>query len=232
MSSGWTPGLDEVPPGVEAAIRGRVLATADELGPEAVLWLAAPPLWTLGIAQAAGFPASPLIEFVRRACDAGWGKARGPLAGDAPPDLVFWMPAEARRAAMDELRIRHGSTWIEQGQRRVAVSVAQVTGAVTAYSAHGPPAAPPWDEVPGALVAWAELMTAGSRPSTRSSYAESSSSADLGVAADASRLLFDWTQEAVASGDLSRAQDLVAAGEAIAGVLAGPAEQALSHFRR
>ena len=230
MSSGWTPGLDEVPPGVTAAIRDRVLATVDELGPEAVLWLAAPPLWTLGIAEAAGFPASPLIEFVRRACDASWGKARGPLADGAPPDLVFWMPAEARRAAMDELRIRGGVAWITMMQR-IALSVAQVTGAVTVVSAHGPAAAPPWDEVPGALTAWVELINTTSLEYVTSSGG-SSFPADLQAAADISRFLFSWTQEAVASGDLGRAQDLVAAGEAIAGVLAGPTEQALSQAQR
>ena len=248
MSGGWVPGLDEVPPEVTTAIRDRVLATADELGPEAVLWLAAPPLWTLGIAEAAGFPASPLIDFVRRACDAGWCKARGPLAGDAPPDLVFWMPGEARRVAMDELRHRGGAAWITERLRRAAISVAQVTGGLTVLSAHGPPAAPPWDEVPGALAAWAELMDASSQryPAVPGSASPGSASpgsasagapyqsprADIQAAADVSRLLFEWTQEAVASGHLGRAQDLVAAGEAIAGVLAGPVEQVLDQARR
>jgi hypothetical protein len=231
-SSGWVPGLDEVPSGVTTAIRDRVLATADDLGQEAVLWLAAPPLWTLGIAEAAGFPASPLIEFVRRACNAGWCKARGPLLGDAPPDLVFWMPDEARRAAMDELRIRNGSGWIAAQQRRAAAGVAQVMVELATYSAHGPPTIQlPRGELPGALVAWTQLMET-SRESFPAGSGMGSSGLDALQATLVGRSLFTWTKEAVAAGDLGRAQDLVAAGEAIAGVLAGPAEQALGQARR
>lgn len=232
VSGDWAPGLDEVPPEVTTAIRDRVLATADELGPEAVLWLAAAPLWTLDMAEAAGFPASPLIEFVRRARDAGWCKARGPLRDDAPPDLVFWMPDEARRAAMDELRSRNGSGLIAAQQRRVASGVAQVMAELATYSAHGPPTLQlPGGELPGALVAWTQLMES-SRESFPAGSGMGSSGLDALQATLVGRSLFAWAKEAVAAGDLGRAQDLVAAGEAIAGVLAGPVEQALGQARR
>jgi len=216
---------------VEAAIKDRLLATIDELGQDAVLWLAAPPVWTLGAARAAGFPAAPLIEFVRRACAAGWCKARGPLLDNASPDLVFWMPDEVRRAVVDVLRGRLGDKRLRQDHRRVAVRALQVAETLI-YEVPPGLTVLPGDEVPGALAAWADLMIRPPLPRTvppardADGKPASPSGTDLGTG------LVARTQQAVADRDLGRAQDLVAAGEAIAGVLAGTTEQALSRARR
>jgi hypothetical protein len=228
---------------VEAAIRDRRAATIDRLGADAVLWLAAPPLWTLGAAQAANFPASPVVDFLLRARDAGWCKVRGqlPAADLAPappssdgeggavrprrrraapgwipdPELTFWMPDEVRREVIDILRDR-------VGPERLAADAAVVAGQVRRQaeqpgSAQSPGPLALEDELPGALLAWAALMASAGQPRERDWIATA---------------LVDRTQQAVAAGDFGQAQDLVAAGEAIAPVLAGTAEQALSRARR
>lgn len=221
---------------VGAAVRDRRLGTIDELGEEAVLWLAVAPVWTLAAAEAAGFPASGVTEFVRRACDAGWGKARGSLLGDRSADLVFWMPDAVRREAVDALRDRHGSEWVAENQQRIAAMVASV-----AYQ-WAPPTTgtePPEDLLPRAMIAWADLMTGSVLPAFSPAPGDSSGGArqpaspgDLMSGADVGSVLVTRTQRAVAARDLSYAQDLVSAGEAIAGVLAGTTEQALSRARR
>src|SRR5579863_10536357 len=217
---------------VEAAISGRLLATIDELDEDAVLWLAAPPLWTRGAAEAAGFPARPVIDFVRRARDAGWCKARGPLLDNAPSDLVFWMPDEVRRAVVDVLRGRLGGQRFTEDHRQVAERVDQVATTLTSGSSPGPAG----EELPGALAAWAELMTRlpllRSWPTTSAAEGRPARPSGVRVVTDPGTGLLIRTQQAVADRDLGRAQDLVAAGEAIAGVLGGTTEQALSRARR
>jgi hypothetical protein len=218
------------------AIRGRVLATIDELGEEGVIWLAAAPLWTLGVAEAAGFPVRPVIDWVRRACGAGWCKARGSLLGDAPPDLLFWMPDEVRREVVDAMRDRLRGDRVMEDYARVAQRVDGVATRRTLQQTLGPEAELAGDELPGALVAWAQLLVATplARPSSaaRDSGARFRLSPGLRTSTEAGEVLITRTQQAVANRDLSLAQDLVAAGEAIAGVLAGSTEQALSRARR
>jgi hypothetical protein len=218
-----------------AVIRDRLLATIDDLGQDAVLWLAAPPVWTLGAAQAARFPVQSIVEFVRRACGAGWCKARGPLRDDAPPDLLFWMPDEVRRDVADALRDRLGGDRLTEDYTGVAQRVDTTAVLRTLQLTPGLAAELPGDELPGALEAWAGVIMAA-QPALLSETVR-----DLGGrsrppgtqrSVEVGEVLITRTQEAVAARDLSRAQDLVAAGEAIAGVLAGTTEQALSRARR
>ena len=221
---------DPLRAGVETAIRDRLLSTVDELGQEAVLWLAAPPVWTLGAARAAGFPVQSLIEFARRACGIGWCKVRGSLLDDAPPDLVFWMPDEVRREVMDVLRDRMGSDWLEQRQKQVAAAAVFVTAKSDST------AELPEHELPGALLAWVQVMMSFP-PGEYSDFlipegSLFSNPLELRVGADLGAVLVARTQQAVADRDLGRAQDLVAAGEAIAGAFAGTTEQALRRARR
>jgi hypothetical protein len=239
---------------VEAAVRDRRLAVISELGEDAVLWLAVAPLWTWAAAEAAGFPVSSVTSFVRQACDAGWCKMRGSLVGDAPADLVFWMPDEVRREAVDLLRDRYGSEWSAQRPRWIGVAIAAaITAAGNLPTAAADAAAQPTrraepveelmseELLPGALVAWVDLMTGSPEPtfSRPPSFASSLASGVLPERPEAQpagvgsgELLVAWTQRAVAARELGYAQDLVAAGEAIAGVFAGSTEQALSRARR
>ena len=193
----------------EAAIRDRRAAIIDELGAEAVLWLAAPPLWTAAVAEATQFPGRPLLEFVRRACDAGWCQVRGTLHAPSP-DLRFWMADEIRREVLDVLRDSRGAQELRREAQRIAARVAAASGKII-------PALPEdvlaEDVLPAPLQAWTELMGSGDR-------------------GDSARLLLGLTAQAVAERDLGRAQDLVAAGEAVAAVTAGTAEQALGRARR
>ena len=53
------------------AIRAERAAVLGRLGAAPVLWLAVAPLWTRTAAEAAGFPAPSVTEFVRQARDAG-----------------------------------------------------------------------------------------------------------------------------------------------------------------
>ncbi len=220
---------------VEAAIRGRMLATIDELGPEGVTWLAAAPLWTLGVAEAAGFPVRPVIDWVRRACAAGWCKARGSLLGNPPPDLLFWMPDEVRREVVDALRDRLGGDGVMEDYARAAQRVDGIAARRTLQQTLGPEAELPGDELPGALVAWAQLTVTTPLvrpPAARDTDGRLRLPPGLRTGTEAGELLIARTRQAVADRDLSLAQDLVAAGEAIAGVLAGSTEQALSRARR
>ena len=203
---------------VETAIRDRRLTTVARLGPDAVLWLAAPPLWSLEAAQAARFPVESLPTFVQLACDAGWCKVRGSLLDDAPADLLFWMPDEVRREVMDLLRDQAVDSSVSSASgpgplvkdvRRVAE---RVRGVMSADEVLGGPET----EIPGALRVWANLMTAHRTD----------------VQDEVPRDLVEYARLTVADRALGAAQDLVAAGEAIAPVLAGAAEQALSRARR
>jgi len=219
--------------GAEAAIRDRRAAVLDELGAEAVLWLAAPPVWTLGAAEAAGFPVPSVVGFVRRARDVGWCKVRGSLVDYVAPDLLFWMPDEVRREVMDVLRDRRRTDRLARDHMRVVESVAFIRSQPPQREPTGELSA---DEFPGALAAWAELMAglpqSPSSPPRAAAASLPASPAGLTASADVSLQLVMRTRQAIADGNLSLAQDLVAAGEAIAGVLAGTTEQALSRARR
>ena len=224
---------------VEAAVKSRRGATVEELGVQAVLWLAAPPLWTRRLAEATEFPVQSVIGFVRQACDAGWCKARGPLLDDAPPDLTFWMPDEVRREVIDVLAERLGDVAIAHQLAMVADNVDAVTtlayGLYRGTQSRERPTGPPEDEYPAAVTTWAVLMRDFNDPSSVPVTRVGNPPAgrgDLPATADISAHLVQRTQHAVAERDLGYAQDLVAAGEAIAGVLAGVTEQALSRARR
>jgi hypothetical protein len=118
-------------------------------------------------------------------------------------DRLFWIPDEMRRDVIDTIRDRVGSRVLEEEAIRVANLVASACSRL------------PEDDVPGALRSWAELLTqAGS---------------DLTQVPPA---LVDRVSQAINQRDLAGAQDLVAAGEALAPVVAGPAVQALSRARR
>ncbi len=88
-----------------------------------VLWLASPPLWTRGAAEAAGVPVPSVVAFARRARDAGWCKTRGPLLDDGPADLEFWMPDEVRREVVNLIRDRIGHGQLLTDVALIAVSV-------------------------------------------------------------------------------------------------------------
>ncbi|MGH3166237.1 MAG: hypothetical protein ACRDN0_10145, partial [Trebonia sp.] len=125
---------------VDAAVRARREALIGQLGHDAVLWLALVPLWTRAAAEAAGFPARSVAEFVQRARDAGWCETRGSLRDGGAPGLRFWMPEDLRRDLVDQLRRHSGAA-----AREIAARVGRITqdsGAV----------------VPGALQAWASLL--------------------------------------------------------------------------
>jgi hypothetical protein len=203
---------------VETAIRDRRLTTVERLGRDAVVWLAAPPLWSVEAAQAASFPVESISQFVQLACDAGWCKVRGSLLDNAPADLLFWMPDEVRREVMDLLRDRtiassfssaSGPEPLVQDVLRVAE---RVRGVLSADEVLGGPET----EIPGALRVWANLMT-GHRALVQD---------------EVPRALVEYARLTVAERALGAAQDVVAAGEAIAPVLAGASEQALSRARR
>jgi hypothetical protein len=141
---------------------------------------------------------------------AGWvGQARRAglckVRGDEDePDRLFWMPDEVRRDLIGVLRDRVGESQVEEVIARIALRVSVASARL------------PDDQVPGALLEWAGLMA--------------SLVMESGPRIPAS--LVERVQQAVAERDLARAQDLVTAGEPIACLLAGSAEQALSRSRR
>jgi hypothetical protein len=203
---------------VETAIRDRRLTTVERLGRDAVVWLAAPPLWSVEAALAAGFPVESVRTFVQVACDAGWCKVRGSLLDYAPADLLFWMPDEVRREVMDLLRDQAVASSVSSGSgpgplvQDVLRVAERVRGVLAADEVLGGPEA----EIPGALRVWANLMT-GHRADVQD---------------EVPGALVEYARLTVAERALGAAQDIVAAGEAIAPVLAGAAEQALSRARR
>ena len=179
---------------VAGAVRAERAARIDTLGREATLWLAAVPLWTLSAAKAAGFPVADILDFVKRARDAGWCETRGSLRGQGTGDLRFWMPNEARRTVLGLL--------IElDGKQKVQAEATSIATHVTALSGTA--------ELPGALEYWAGLMRG---------------EPDL--------MLVIQARQAVEAGDLSAAQQLVAAGEALAALQAGAMELAVDRARR
>jgi hypothetical protein len=203
---------------VETAIRDRRLTTVERLGRDAVVWLAAPPLWSVEAAQAAGFPVESVRTFVQAACDAGWCKVRGSLLDYAPADLIFWMPDEVRREVMDLLRDQATASSVSSasGPGPLVQDVLRVAERVRGVLSADEVLGGPETEIPGALRAWTNLMS-GHRADVQD---------------EVPRALVEYARLTVADRALGAAQDIVAAGEAIAPVLAGAAEQALSRARR
>ncbi len=114
--------------GLAEAIRAERSATIDRLGNEPTLWLAAAPLWSRDVAEAARFPTGPagsVGEFVRLACAAGWCDTRGDLDGEDADELRFWMPDEARRDVLALLATRPGAD-LKGAATRIAVHVADL----------------------------------------------------------------------------------------------------------
>ena len=93
---------------VEEALRDRRIATADELGATAALWLAATPVWTRSTAEAARFPVDSVTNFVQRASEVGWCETRGSPRGRGTRELRFWMPDAVRREVIGALTSRAG----------------------------------------------------------------------------------------------------------------------------
>jgi hypothetical protein len=190
--------------GLAEAIRTERSATIDRLGTEPILWLAAAPLWSGDVAEAARFPTGPagsVGEFVRLACAAGWCDTRGDLDGEDAEELRFWMPDEARRDVLALLAQRPGAD-LKGTATRIALHIAALDMSF-ASAARAP-------DVPAALRDWAELMT--------------DSAPELA--------LVERVRMAVEAEDLAGAQQFVMAGEAMAPVLAGTAELALDRARR
>jgi hypothetical protein len=179
---------------VAGAVRAERAGRIDTLGREATLWLAAVPLWTLSAAKAAGFPAADILDFVKRARDAGWCETRGSLHGQGTGDLRFWMPNEARRTVLGLLIELDGKQQVQAEATSIATHVTALSGTA---------------ELPGALEYWAELMRG---------------EPDLIIVIQA--------RQAVEAGDLSAAQQLVAAGEALVALQAGAMELAVDRARR
>jgi hypothetical protein len=190
---------------VATAVQAERAAKIDELGRDATLWLALVPLWTRSAAEAAAFPAPSVVEFVKRARDAGWCETRGSLRDAGSAQLRFWMPDETRRVVLDLLTRQERRTRIQDEAANVAVRVASLS------SATGAGAALHEVVLPGALRSWAELAV---------------------TASGQDRLLVDRVQRAVEAGDLGAAQQLVSAGEALAPLVAGPMELAVDRARR
>ena len=188
---------------VEEAVRARRSDTIENLGREATLWLAAVPLWTRHVAQAAGFPVESVIEFIRRARDTGWCETRGSLRGEGAPGLRFWMPAEIRRDVLDVLGQGGHRQQLIADARLIAERVDQRVPLFRGETGAG-------TEVPDALRYWAQLM--------------SHSAPDL--------TLVDRVAHAVDDQDLFVAQQLAAAGNALAPLLAGTMVLAVDRARR
>ena len=194
------------------AIRAERSATIDRLGREPTLWLAAAPLWSRDVAEAARFPAGAagsVSEFVRLACAAGWCDIRGDLTGEDGEELRFWMPDEARRDVLELLAQRPGAD-LRRVAGRIASSVNALTDVSAASATQSSVSQAPDVSVPSALRDWAELM-ADKAPELA---------------------LVERVRLAVEAEDLGGAQQLVMAGEAIAPLLAGTAELALDRARR
>lgn len=175
------------------------MATIEDLGPIPMLWFAAVPLWTRSAAEAAGFPL-PVSGFIDRAVDAGWCKTRGRA------DPYFWITDDARRDATDDLR-----TLLQAGKfQKEVIRIAQ---AILGIGKRGRARRPAQPTVPGALRAWAELIT---------------SAEPAGVPA----ILIERAAKAVADYDADQVQELIAACEALTPLVGGTAGGALDRARR
>jgi hypothetical protein len=121
------------------------MATIKDLGAIPMLWFAAAPLWTRSAAEAARFP-MPVAGFIERAVDAGWCKTRGRA------DPYFWITDDARREVTGDLRTLLRSGQFQKELTKVAQAVAGIGKRRLARR-------PEPLTVPGALRAWAELIT-------------------------------------------------------------------------
>jgi hypothetical protein len=175
------------------AIRAERSATIDKLGREPTLWLAAAPLWTRYAAEATGFPAASVLEFVNQARDVGWCETRGSRLSRSAGELQFWLRDEVRREVIDILSRRDGTELVRRQAKEIAERVASAT-----------------TTLPATLRVWAELMSQ----------------------AVPERALVERVRLAVEADDLSHAQQLVTAGEALAPLLAGAVELAVDRARR
>lgn len=184
----------------EAEVRAERELIAEELGHDAVLWLALVPLWTKSAAEEAGFPVASLIEFIHHARKVGWCETRGSLRDGGAPNLRFWMPDNLRRDVLESQRRR---------SREVATEIASRI----IHGGFQPQKSDPRDEpvIPGALQSWAGLLTSG---------------------AAADRQLVESVSQAVDMRDLGRAQELIAAGEALAALLTDTMALAVDRARR
>jgi hypothetical protein len=158
---------------VQAAVRGRRLVLLSKLGVDATLWLAAPPVWTRGMAEACGFPVRHLAGFVRQAIDVGWCKSEGSLLHD-DPDLMFWIPDEIRREVIGLIRERVGVRTLVVNVSNIAVDM-RTARRTSPLSGLGEP---------GALAAWVRLMgEPGDAPASLISLvAEAVGQGELGAA--------------------------------------------------
>jgi hypothetical protein len=195
---------------VEGAVQAERAARIESLGRDATLWLAAAPLWTLSAAKAAQFPAADILDFVKRARDAGWCQTRGSLRDEGAGELRFWMPNEVRRTVLGSMIRQRGGNPVIDDSLAVAFRVAGLSDETgSARRSH--------IDLPRALRDWAGLLWDGS---------------GLLHEQDMAQALVDWTRGAVEDGDLSGAQDLVSAGEALAALLGGITELAVDRARR
>jgi hypothetical protein len=140
------PGQEEFSRQVRDRIRARRSETIDMLGPEPVLWLAIPPLWSGYAAKGAGFPAASLSGFIAAAGKKDYCK-HGRLTSGEEPDGCFWMPGELRPEVTGILAGRPG-TDVTRTAREIASRVAALPA---------PGDGVPSGEMPGALAAWARL---------------------------------------------------------------------------
>jgi hypothetical protein len=198
---------------VEETLRGRRIATAQELGMTATLWLAAAPVWTRSAAEAAGFPVESVPDFVRRAGEAGWCETRGSARGQGSRELRFWMPDAVRREVIGAVISQVGYESAAELVTRIAIDLAPRVRL---------PGALPGIQSPGSLRAWTDLAGHAS-PGERAGRLNVTSAADR---------LVEQARNAVEAGDIVLAQDLADAGEAVAAIFGGTAEQALSRARR
>jgi hypothetical protein len=133
-----------LPAALADAIAAEQAATVSELGIGPTLWLAAAPLWTRSAAEACGFPAQPLTEFIAKARRVGWCETRGSLLSGRSGELRFWMPDQLRRGVIDVL-----GQWLDTVEMtHMAISIAERLMAL------------PADIIPDTLRDWAELMIA------------------------------------------------------------------------
>jgi hypothetical protein len=183
-------GQRDVATEVAEQLQAERMATIEDLGPIPTLWFAAAPLWTRSAAEAARFP-KPVSGFIERAVDAGWCKTRGRA------DPYFWITDDARRDVTDDLR-----TLLQTG--KFQKELAKIAQAIIDVGKRRRTRRPPQPTVPGALRAWAELIT---------------SAEPAGVPA----ILVERAAKAVADYDADHVQELIAACEALTPLVGGTA---------
>jgi len=167
---------------VEAALAKRRLATVARLTPEAIAWLALPPLWTEELARVAGFPARDLPALMAECEGLGWCTRRTGAnrlgareAAELLTGLAVRLNAEAPQhewttkmvgAAEQALRLLPASRPRTRLAERLSAAVA---------SRHAPPPEPPLPAARAIGEAKASLATllsaTGHRPEFTSTLA-------------------------------------------------------------